>query len=240
MPHTQSQRLIKKLEGLANSYFSAKVKHVKGFYESRIVNKQLFFTIEILNKAISEKKKVSFRYGEYGLDQKLRPRLNQRGTPSVYTVNPYQMIMANGRYYLIANMDIFDRAAYFRIDRILDIQSTDKKARPMKEVLGLEQGLDLPRHMAEHIYMFYGKSVRARFVTDMSRINDVMDWFSMDVRLKTLPDDKLEVSVQVNEEAMYYWCLQYGRHVELIEPPDLRERIAVAVAEMAQKYTNVD
>ena len=236
IPHKQRQDLIKKLEGLSSKYFSVRVRHVSGFYEPRTVNRQLFFSIDMLDSAISENKQVRFRYGEYGTDKKLRPRLNSKGFAGEYTVNPYQMVAANGRYYLIGNMDKFDRIAYFRMDRIMDICILDSKAKPMKDVEGLENGLDLPRHMAEHIYMFSGESIHARFVTHKSRLNDILDWFEMDVGIKERAGDKLEVTVLVNAEAMYYWCLQYGQHIELLEPTDLRGRLAATTKEMAAKY----
>lgn len=35
--------------------------------------------------------------------------------------------------------------------------------KPMKKVKGLENGLNLPKHMAEHIYMFTGESAAVTF-----------------------------------------------------------------------------
>ena len=38
---------------------------------------------------------------------------------------------------------------------------------------------------------------------------------------------------------MFYWALQYGPYVEILEPIDLRNRIAKAVRDMADKYKEV-
>jgi predicted DNA-binding transcriptional regulator YafY len=46
----------------------------------------------------------------------------------------------------------------------------------------------------------------------------------------------IEVSLHCNEDAMFYWALQYGPYVEIIEPQSLRERIKHAVQEMSKKY----
>ena len=35
---------------------------------------------------------------------------------------------------------------------------------------------------------------------------------------------------------MFYWSLQYGAHIEVLEPEGLRARLGKAAAEMAEKY----
>ena len=35
---------------------------------------------------------------------------------------------------------------------------------------------------------------------------------------------------------MFYWALQYGPYVEIIEPESLRKRIKDSIDEMAKKY----
>jgi predicted DNA-binding transcriptional regulator YafY len=111
------------------------------------------------------------------------------------------------------------------------------KAKPQKEVKDFAQGFNLPRHMAEHIYMFSGPSVPVKLRTDESIMNELVDWLGKDFRIKKL--DKtgtIEVSLHCNEDAMFYWALQYGPYVEIIEPQSLRERIKHAVQEMSKKY----
>ena len=46
----------------------------------------------------------------------------------------------------------------------------------------------------------------------------------------------MTVLLTINESAMFYWALQYGPYVEVLEPESLRNKIAEAVAEMYQKY----
>lgn len=236
IPPGQGRELIAKLEQQSNVYFQARVKHIHAPPGQSELGKQLFYTIEVLDEAISLGRKVAFHYGTFGVDRQVRPRCDSQGKPKEYTVNPYQMAASNGRYYLISNMEPHDNVVHFRLDRIRDIRLLEEPVKPMKRVRGLEQGLRLPEHMAEHIYMFSGETVRVRFLAEKAVLDDVFDWFGTDIRLKELDGGRVSVSARVNERAMSCWAMQYGPHVEVLEPKGLREELARAAGEMAEKY----
>lgn len=236
IPYTQCKALIDKLQGLSSRYFSARVKHIRNLPENMPVNKQLFYTIEVLDEAISRGRQVAFHYNVYDMDKKLRLRLDDAGNVRRYVINPYQIVATNGRYYLICNHDKYSNVANYRLDLITDIELLETPVKDMKKVEGLEHGLNLPKHMAEHIYLFHGEGVPVKFKAGKRVVSDIVDWFGKDVTFTDAGADKCVVSVKVNEEAMFCWALQYGPHVEVIEPAGLRERIKLAVAEMAKKY----
>ena len=190
------------------------------------------YTLDVLNDAIEEKKKVAFIYNTYGTDGKLHPRRAEE-----YIVNPYQMVANNGRYYLISNTDNHDNVAHYRIDRITDCRMLDEAAKPQKKVKGLENGLNLPKHMAEHIYLFCGESIPVVLEAEDGMTDDIIDWFGKDFRILSQKDGKIKLRVNCNENAMFYWALQYGAYVEVLEPKNLRDKVKNAVAEMNQKYT---
>ena len=146
------------------------------------------------------------------------------------------MVASNGRYYLIGNYDKFDNVSHYRIDRIIDIEIIDEPVKPMKKVNGLKNGLDLPKHMAEHIYMYCGESVKVKFRTDKDIINDIVDWFGTAVKFSNETEETVDVSVKVNENAMFHWAMQYGTRVEVLEPESLRKSLADAVRAMNDKY----
>ena len=236
IPYSQCKELIEKIQGLSNTYFSAKVKHIRNLPENMPTNRQLFLTIEILDEAISQKRQVAFTYNEYRTDKKLHPRSTEDGKVREYIINPYQMVATNGRYYLICNYDNYDTVSNYRLDRITDIRLLDTPAKAMKKVQGLENGLHLPKHMAEHIYMFAGGSVVVRFRTESHLVGEIIDWFGQDVSFSGETDGMVDVRVRVNAQAFVFWALQYGQYVEVLEPASLREEVKQAVMEMARKY----
>lgn len=236
LPYNQSRALIEKLRGLSNSYFSAKIGNIRPLPENLPENKQVFYTIGILDEAISSKKEVTFKYLDYGIDKKTHFRCDVDGKPKKYTVSPYQMAATNGRYYLIAYRAAYGELSNFRIDRIDDIHMLESPAMPLEKLPEFEHGLDLPHLMAEHVYMFTGESVHVTFTAERRLVGDIMDWFGRDVRINAADDNTIEVQVKVNETAMFYWALQYGMNIEVKSPQRLRNKVKKAIDEMAEKY----
>lgn len=239
IPYSQCRGLCEKLEGLSSRHFRSHMGYIRTMPDTQPDNRQLFYTIEILDEAIRRGRQVAFHCLSYAADGRQHPRTGPDGQPREYRVNPYQMAAANGRYYLIANLDAYDNVIHFRLDRIADIRLLDTPAKDRALVYGLKQGLDLPRHMAEHLYLFSGENVSVTFRADKCILNDVMDWFSP-VRLFNEQADTVDAAVTVNREAMLCWAMQYGRYVEVLTPTGLRRELCEAFCEAAEKYNRED
>lgn len=236
IPHSQCRELVEKLEGLSNQYFRARVKHIRAMPDSAPQNKQLFYTIEVLDEAISRSKQVSFTYNDFGVDKKFHPRLSSNGTAREYTVNPYQIAATNGRYYLICNYDKYDDVGNYRLDRITDIKLLDTPAKPMRKVKGLENGLDLPRHMAEHVYMFSGESGTVTFRLKKYFISETVDWFENDIEFFDESEDEVSAKVYVNLAAMRRWAMQYAVHLRVLSPQSLIDEVKEDIKTALDNY----
>ncbi len=230
---TAAKRLIEKLKSFGNIYFDAKVSHVKPTpILNRTDNKGVLYNVSAINEAMDQKKKITFRYNRYGTDFKMHDQGKQ------YIMNPYQMVASNGYYYLLGNIDKYDNVTYFRIDKMSKVEIMDEKIKLQKEVRGMDGHLDLPKHMAEHIYMLYGDSVTATIKTSTGMMEVLVDWFGKDFRIIEEKDNEIIISVKCNERALFYWSLQYGPHVEVVGPESLRAKIADAIGEMVKKYNS--
>lgn len=225
IPYSQCKQLVEKLEGLSNIYFRSRVKHIRNLPENLPTNSELFLTIETLDEAISKECQVSFTYNYYDIDKKLHPRKNSKGEVREYIINPYQIVATNGRYYLVCNYDKYDDVSHYRLDRITNIKLLDAPVKPKRCVKGLENGLDLPKHLAEHLYMFAGESVSVDFIAKRYIVNDVIDWFGKDITFSNPTDDEVTVTVKVNPTAMKMWALKYSRYIKIVSPQSLVDEI---------------
>ena len=233
LPHVTAKKLIEKLKKLGSKRFKPKVRHVYNLSSlKRSDNEQIMNSIDVISDAVNSHKKICFVYNNYGTDFKLHPR---RTEP--YKVSPFQMVIADSRYYLIANTDGHDNISHYRIDRITDVKILDEPALELlnNQVTDFVGGLNLPKHMAEHIYMFSGKSIRVKFWTADFMMNCLVDWFGKDFRILKNQDGKILIEVNVNEHAIKYWIMQFGEFVEVVTPVTLREEIF----RTAEKIINV-
>ena len=236
IPYSQCKELIEKIEGLSNKYFRNKVKHIRNLPENMPQNKELFYTIEVLDDAISKGRQVAFKYNDMGTDKKQHPRKNSDGAVREYIVNPYQMVATNGRYYLVCNYDKYNNVSNYRLDRITDIRLLESPVKPMKMVEGLEHGFDLPKHMAEHIYMFADKTEKVTFRATKGIVSEIIDWFGKEVKFSDETEDKVTAEVKVSKMAMKFWAMQYGEHITVTSPESLVSDIKNALQKAVEKY----
>ncbi len=154
----------------------------------------------------------------------MHSRKNSDGKPREYIINPYQIAATNGRYYLICNYDKYDTVANYRLDRITDIKMLDEPVKLAKQVKGLENGLNLPKHMAEHMYMFAGESEIVTFRVKKYILNDVIDWFGGEITFFDETNDEVSVRIRVNLAAIRRWALSPESLIKQVKE-DIQEAV---------------
>lgn len=224
-----SKELIERLCSLSNKYFRSHVKNIWSVNEwSKTDNQALFYNIEIVDAAIEQGKQIAFSYNKYGADKKLHKTSDQR-------VTPYQMILRNQRYYLIACNEKWKNLGHYRLDRITDIRLTDESATPIRSLPGHENGIDYKEYATSLPYMFTDQLENIEFLADPGIIDQIVDWFGDNARIEQ-SGEKLKVSVKASPNAMEYWAMQYLNFVEILSPASLRSRIAANLEKARGKY----
>ncbi len=236
IPHAQCRKLVEKLEGLSNSYFRSKVGNIAPSPEDRTDNRQVFWNIERIDEAITQKKKISFCYLEYGTDKKQHPRKRSDGSIR-YLVSPYQMAAKEGKYYLICNFDKYDDVSNYRIDRISEIEIEDAPVKPFETLRGSNgQKLDLPDYMRKHIYMYASGNCRAVLRIKKNKISDIIDLFGKDLTFSDETDETVCVSVYANEMSIEHFAHNYAPDAVLVSPDFLVQRVRDRLLRAAEQY----
>ena len=224
-----SKELIERLCSLSNKYFRSHVKNIWSVNEwSKTDNQALFYNIEIIDAAIEQGKQIAFCYNKYGADKKLHKTSDQRATP-------YQMILRNQRYYLIACNEKWKNLGHYRLDRITDIRLTDEPATPLRSLPGHESGIDYKEYATSLPYMFTDQLENIEFLAELGIVDQIVDWFGDNARIEQ-SGDKLKVYVKASPMAMEYWAMQYLNFVEILSPISLRSRIAANLEAARGKY----
>lgn len=244
IPEGQARELIDKISGLSNIYFKNSMKHVSSLPGlEHTSNKQTLLTVELIDEAITDGRQISFVYNNYGEDARLHPR---RKEP--YVVNPYQLVANDGRFYLVCNYDKYDNLSNYRVDKMTQVKMLDTPVKPPQKVEGMENGLNLPKHMAEHIYMFADEPETIVMRVDRSAVGDLVDWFGRGFTVidesiaasyagfHATDGDVIYVRLSCSLKAMLHWAMQYGPSVEVIYPDRLREKIGQTIKRMNEMY----
>ncbi len=227
-----AHRLVGKLEKFSNKYFKAHVSHIHSASSGKNTkNNNVMESIATIDTAISKGKKISFCYLQYGIDFKLHPKRREK-----YVANPYQMISHRGKYYLIGNFDENNDLSHFRIDRLYDVEVLGEKRKQIKEIKGCENGLDISKHLSEHVYMYSGDSIHVKFRMNERFMDNLIDSFGDNFRTVPDSDEDMIVSLNSNPDAFFYWAMQYGLNIEVLEPENMRKRIVAACQEIEKKY----
>lgn len=227
----QSTDLIEKLCTLSNQYFRSRVKNIYTVKDwNKTENSALFYNIEMVDIAIEEGKQLQYDYNKYGLDKKLHKSSFQR-------VTPYQLILHNQRYYLMAYSGYWGNMVFHRLDRISNIRLYDKPAQSIREIPGYEGGIDYKKIASTMPYMYTDEPERIEFVTTPSIVDQVIDWFGKDIRVaKTEDPNQVTVTLWASPNAMEHWALQYLNYVEVLSPAHLRDRIRENLEKGSKKY----
>lgn len=212
IPPKQSEQLVKKLQNQLSSHRRKEYKNLTIVKpERKTDNRQVFWSIEQLDKAITAGCKVSFTYLQRDVNKELVPR---RSKP--YIVSPYRLVYTNEHYYLVCSYETHPGTSFYRIDRMRDItvladESVDGKID--------EAEID------HAIYAFAGKSEQITLRCDKGFLDDVMDRFGLDLRVTKEANEQISVSFKAAPQGVKFWALQYLPYIEITEPKWLRDDI---------------
>jgi len=183
--------------------------------------------LRALTSAAMTRRTVRFRYYAMGADAVARR-----------SVNPYGIGYSGGHWYLAG----YDRGRkgirVFRIDRI---RGEVRRVHPDATLpeFDVPDDFRVEEHVGVPPWLFGEKSkrtkVRIRFDADVAFM----------VRMRPDPGDKWHTEkdgsgtltrVVTNPDALLNWALGFGRHAEILEPAEFRERIAATLRAMADRH----
>ncbi len=148
------------------------------------------------------------------------------------TLCPYQLAFIHRAYYVIGLSTLHEKLRTFKVERIIQMRLTDQPFRDdptfnLEDYLG-NAWLMIPDGPRTH--------VKIRFSVKAATNVDEVVWHKTQVT-EYDKDGSLLFEVDVDGVGeIAWWVLGYGAEAEVLEPPQLRERIAKHVARMNAIY----
>ena len=218
-----------------------KIKH-DAFLTDRVKtnNKAVLRSLSTINEAMSTKlagkshkpEKIRFKYLKYSIDdvgQQIERRHGQ-----TYTVSPFQLIINDGNYYLLAYNEERKAIWTYRVDRMKDVRLTGE-ARDGDEAF---QKIDIRSFAQRTISMYSGKQeeVTIRFI--MPLLDAAIDQFgTKNVRYKKIDDGHFTMTAIVDISDQFFgWLLRFGRRVKILSPESVVNQFAAYLDKVRAMY----
>ncbi len=161
------ERLLDKLgDGMGEHQINNIVKNLVFCDMPKRNNSNILYHSDIISKAISENKQISFRY--YSLDEN-----RKKCTIRTDVVNPLVIVWNKDNYYLITYHDRYEGTTTYRIDRM---ESVEVEETPLVEKAEFAN-FDIEAYRSQVFSVFGGElvTVELQFVSEM--LDDMYDKF---------------------------------------------------------------
>lgn len=200
---------------------------------SRTNNKEVFYTLELIEEARRRGKRISFQYQSF--NESGEPFLKMDGYR--YIVSPYYSVNSNGRYFLICNYREKYRAiTWFRIDFMTNAKVEEEwPIKPLQSLEGMKD-FNITKYLNENIYLLAGDVINATIeIENPEHIVFVKDWFGKNARVYK-KEGKILADIKSNESALFYWYMQYSETMRIVSPQSLIERVKQEAERIIEKY----
>lgn len=230
--------LLKKTEKLVSEYQAQKLnKQVFIDNRNKCRNEEIFYSIDALDNAIKNSKKVHLIYTRRKLDDKF----NTLKEKKEFILSPYSLIWSNDHYYLVANNEKYDNLMHLRIDRIHNVEVLDEDARHFSEVSEYKTSFDAADYVSKKFNMYSGKTETTELKCRNELIEQMLDRFGEKMSARKAENGWFYIHADLSiDDGLASWIMQYGDSIEVIYPESLRKLIKDKAEKIAALYGGTD
>jgi len=178
-------------------------------------------TIRMLNDAVLSQQTVAMKY-----------RTGRSGAESERGLDPYRVWYRSGGLYVIGHDHQSGEIRTFAIDRIVEIDATDKSFE-------VAPSFDFDTFVSSAFGVISETPVAVRIRFDSDWKNHVMEhtWHPSQ-KIAELPDGGLELTMEVGGTTeVRNWVMSFGAGAEVIEPSELRADVITELERVTARYS---
>lgn len=237
----QAKRLVDVVCEFVSEPQAQRIRH-NAFLTDRVKtdNRGVLNNIAAINEAMSANidgqphtpEKITFKYLTYSIGD-MRQQIERRKGAS-YTVSPFQLLINDGNYYLLAFDEQRQDMRTYRVDRMKDIRFTGE-TRDGAEAF---EAIDLKTY-TKRVFSMYGgeqKLVEMRFINPL--LDAVVDRFgTKDVQYAKVDDKHFSVTAKVEISDQFFgWLLGFGKKAKLLYPDDVIDQFRAYMDKIREMY----
>ena len=227
----KSASLIKKIESLASRYEAAQLhRQVTVSNRLKAENEEIFCNVDMIHRAISENRKICFRYFEWNIEKK---RVLRRDG-AFYCVSPWALTWDDENYYMLGYDPNMQSIKHYRVDKMLELYMEKSPREGEKEF----SAIDITQYSKQVFGMYGGELTGVRLSCDRSLAGVVIDRFGTDIVIAN-HGDRFEFTVKVMISPTFYsWILGFGNKIQVVSPKCVRDQVAAIADEVVEAYKN--
>ncbi len=237
----QAKRLVDVVCEFVSEPQAKQIRH-NAFLTDRVKtnNRSVLNNIAAINEAMGSSmdgqphtpEKISFKYLKYAVGDMSQQVERCKGAS--YTVSPYQLLINDGNYYLLAFDEQSQDMRTYRVDRMKDITPL-QTPRDGEEAF---YAIDLKTY-TKRVFSMYGgeqKRVEIRFINPL--LDAVVDRFgTKDVQYAKVDDTHFSVTAMVEISDQFFgWILGFGKKAKLLYPDDVVEKFKAYLDKIREMY----
>ena len=237
----QAKRLVDVVCDFVSENQAEKIRH-NAFLTDRVktINKSVLNNISTINEAMSKEidgekhipEKITFKYLKYSIDNMGNQVERRQGAK--YVVSPFQLLINDGNYYLLAYDDYARDIRTYRVDRMKNVSYTGIP-RDGQEAF---DKIDLKSY-TQRVFSMYGgekKRVTLRFINPL--LDTAIERFgTKDVVYTKVDETHFSVTAQVEISNQFFgWILGFGNKVKLLSPDDVTDQFKAYLDKIRGMY----
>ena len=237
----QAKRLVDVVCEFVSDDQAQRIRH-NAFLVDRVKtnNKGVLNNIAAINEAMSRHidgephipEKITFQYLKYAVGDMSKQVERRKGAR--YTISPFQLLINDGNYYLLAFDEQHQDMRTYRVDRMKDIRFTGEPRDGDEEFAEIDL-----RTYTKRVFSMYGgeqKLVEIRFINPL--LDAVVDRFgTKDVQYAKVDEKHFSVTAKVEISDQFFgWILGFGKKVKLLYPNDVIDQFKAYMDKIREMY----
>jgi predicted DNA-binding transcriptional regulator YafY len=236
LPKETSTELIGKISSTMSQYESAQLRRKLYLSERpKTINKNIYQHIDKIYEAISNNRRVSFRYFDWILNHKNEKEKRYRHDGLEYKVSPYSLVWADDNYYMVAHYPSHDALSNFRVDRMDLVMICDEKRVPLSQATN-DADFNLPLYSQRLFSMFVGKTQQVTMLIDADLLSAMLDRFGHHANLKRV-NGQIEVNVSLEVSPPFLaWIFQFKDKIKILSPHEVQAQFLAHIRSVLTQY----
>lgn len=227
----KSRELIKKLEGMAGRHDASQLQRtVYVGNRAKAENEAVYYSVDMIHRAIQENKGISFQYYEYTIGKELQYKKGGER----YLVSPYYLAWQNENYYLIGVDERLGEIRHYRVDRMkkIEIRESGRQAQE------LFHSFDIAEYTNAAFGMFGGTKTSILLECHSSLAGVVIDRFGKELSIRKADGGHFTVRIDVALSSQFYgWLAGLGSRAKILSPETAVNEYETYLKEIIDLYS---